>query len=54
MRGDNASKGSLFSYIDLEKRVRTDHPLRVTGDRELGTEVADAISTRCIRRSAGS
>jgi hypothetical protein len=21
--------GSLFSYVDLEKRVRTDHPLRV-------------------------
>jgi len=29
MRGEDANKGSLFSYIDLEKRVRADHPLRV-------------------------
>jgi transposase len=29
MRGDDELCGSLFSYIDLEKRVRADHPLRV-------------------------
>jgi transposase len=29
MRGDDAISGSLFSYIDLEKRVAGDHPLRV-------------------------
>ena len=29
MRGDDSNKGSLFSYVDLEKRVRADHPLRV-------------------------
>src|SRR5256714_6139557 len=29
MRGDDGICGSLFSYIDLEKRVRLDHPLRV-------------------------
>ena len=29
MRGDDAMKGSFFSYIDLEKRVRSDHPLRL-------------------------
>ena len=29
MRGDGAICGSLFSYIDLEKRIRPDHPLRV-------------------------
>src|SRR5215510_5694578 len=29
MRGDDGICGSLFSYIDLEKRVRADHPLRV-------------------------
>jgi transposase len=29
MRGDDAICGRLFSYIDLEKRIRTDHPLRV-------------------------
>ena len=35
MRGDDANKGSLFSYIDLEKRVRSDHPLRLI--RECGS-----------------
>ena len=29
MRGDDGICSKLFSYIDLEKRVRADHPLRV-------------------------
>jgi transposase len=29
MRGDDGICGSFFSYTDLEKRVRSDHPLRV-------------------------
>jgi transposase len=29
MRGSDERSGSLFSYIDLEARVRRDHPLRV-------------------------
>jgi hypothetical protein len=29
MRGDEGICGSFVSYIDLEKRVRADHPLRV-------------------------
>ncbi|MCA3412899.1 MAG: transposase, partial [Roseomonas sp.] len=29
IRGNDAVPGSLFSYVDLEKRVRPDHPLRV-------------------------
>jgi transposase len=29
MRGSDARSGSLFSYVDLEARVRGDHPLRV-------------------------
>ena len=29
MRGDDAVKGSFSSYIGLEKRVRSDHPLRL-------------------------
>lgn len=29
MRGSDAIAGSLFSYVDLEKRIRPDHPLRV-------------------------
>jgi hypothetical protein len=28
MPGDDENSGSLFSYIDLEARVRADHPLR--------------------------
>ncbi|MDX8498654.1 IS5/IS1182 family transposase, partial [Mesorhizobium sp. VK4C] len=29
MRGLDERTGSLFSYVDLEARVRRDHPLRV-------------------------
>ena len=29
MRGEDKGTGELFSYVDLEKRVRSDHPLRV-------------------------
>jgi len=29
MRGSDERSGSLFSYVDLEARVRRDHPLRV-------------------------
>ena len=28
MRGDDNRTGKLFSYVDLEARVRRDHPLR--------------------------
>ncbi|KKN79073.1 hypothetical protein LCGC14_0344010 [marine sediment metagenome] len=28
MRGDDKRTGQLFSYVDLEARVRRDHPLR--------------------------
>ena len=28
MRGSDDRSGSLFSYVDLETRVRRDHPLR--------------------------
>src|SRR5919107_840372 len=28
MRGYDDRSGSLFSYVDLEKRIRPDHPLR--------------------------
>ena len=28
MRGADERTGELFSYVDLEKRVRADHPLR--------------------------
>jgi hypothetical protein len=29
MRGTDKRSGELFSYVDLEQRVRMDHPLRV-------------------------
>ena len=29
MRGEDERTGALFSYVDLEARVRQDHPLRV-------------------------
>nr|MBA3517199.1 IS5/IS1182 family transposase [Hyphomicrobiales bacterium] len=28
MRGSDQRSGALFSYVDLEARVRPDHPLR--------------------------
>jgi hypothetical protein len=32
MRGEDEVRGSLFSYVDLERRVRPDHPLCLIGD----------------------
>jgi hypothetical protein len=29
LRGTDERTGALFSYVDLEARVRKDHPLRV-------------------------
>ena len=42
MRGDDGICGSLFRYIDLEKRVRADHPLRVL--REIVNAALQALS----------
>jgi transposase len=42
MRGDDELCGSLFSYIDLEQRVRADHPLRVI--REIANAALAALS----------
>ncbi len=42
MRGDDEICGKLFSYIDLEKRVREDHPLRVI--RELANAALKSLS----------
>ena len=33
MRGGDKRTGELFSYVDLEKRVRSDHPLRAIRGR---------------------
>src|ERR687897_3271230 len=42
MRGTDKRSGELFSYVDLELRVRTDHPLRVI--REVVSTALAALS----------
>jgi len=42
MRGDDEICGRLFSYIDLEDRIRADHPLRVI--REIANAALAALS----------
>jgi transposase len=42
MRGSDGQSGSLFSYVDLEARVRRDHPLRMI--REITNAALDALS----------
>jgi hypothetical protein len=48
MRGGDKRTGELFSYVDLEKRVRSDHPLRAI--RGL---VNDALVARARSRPCG-
>ena len=40
MRGTDEGSGRLFSYVDLESRVRADHPLR-----SIRAIVNDALAT---------
>ena len=42
MRGSDERTGSLFSYVDLEARVRRDHPLRPI--REIANAALKALS----------
>jgi transposase len=42
MRGSDEGTGSLFSYVDLEARVRGDHPLRVI--REIANAALSDLS----------
>ena len=42
MRGTDRRSGELFSYVDLERRVRRDHPLRVI--REVVSTALAALS----------
>jgi len=40
MRGSDEICGTFFDYIDPEKRVRSDHPLRVDSvDRQYGAQI---------------
>ena len=41
MRGSDERTGALFSYVDLESRVRKDHPLRTI--RRLVNEALSAL-----------
>jgi transposase len=43
MRGCDKQSGSLFSYVDLEGRVRRDHPLRAI--REIANAALDHLNT---------
>src|SRR5215475_7070904 len=42
MRGSDERSGSLFSYVDLEARIRRDHPLRMI--REIVNAALDDLS----------
>ena len=42
MRGGDSRSGELFSYVDLEARVRRDHPLRVI--REIANAALGALA----------
>ena len=42
MRGMDGGSGSLFSYVDLESRVRSDHPLRTI--REIANAALEAMT----------
>lgn len=42
MRGSDEQPGSLFSYVDLEARVRSDHPLRTI--REIANAALNDLS----------
>lgn len=42
MRGSDEESGSLFSYVDLEARVRKDHPLRAI--REIANAALSDLS----------
>ena len=42
MRGSDRRSGELFSYVDVETRVRSDHPLRAI--RSIVNETLEALT----------
>jgi hypothetical protein len=54
MRGSDVRSGSLFSCVDLEARVRRDHPLRLI--REIGNAALASLNgdLEALPASAGS
>lgn len=54
MRGGDDRSGELFSYVDLEARVRRDHPLRrIRAILNEAWRRWSGASRRCIRRWGG-
>lgn len=51
MRGEDRRSGSLFSYVDIETRVPSDHPLRQI--REIVNEALSALGTKFEALYAG-
>ena len=43
MRGPDHKQNALFSYVNIEERIPTEHPLLCRGDREFGPPSADAV-----------
>ncbi|MFL5172608.1 MAG: IS5 family transposase [Microvirga sp.] len=52
MRGTDEQTGALFSYVDLDARVRTDHPLRVI--RAVVNEALTAIEREIASLYSGT
>jgi transposase len=52
MRGSDRRSGSLFSYVDLEARVRADHPLRTI--RKITDVALEALSEDFARLYSGT
>src|SRR5829696_698608 len=52
MRGLDQRTGELFSYVDLEARVRADHPLRPI--RAIVNEALSALKSAGSSRSPGA
>ena len=51
MRGTDKRSGELFSYVDLEQRVRADHPLWAI--REVANEALGALSSEFAKLYSG-
>ena len=51
MRGTDKRSGELFSYVDLEQRVRADHPLRAI--RAVANEALGALSGEFAKLYSG-
>jgi transposase len=52
MRGSDQSSGELFSYVNLEERVRRDHPLRLI--REIANSALEDLSADFAQLYSGT